>query len=582
MKEKINVKAIIAIVAIVAILGIGIFIIARTIIRNSDKNYELEKIAEKDYKYFVVLTDGKYGVIDTDGNLVVENNYTSVIIPNPTKAVFIVEDEEGNTKVLNENSEEIFTNFNNVQAIELNGTVTNLPYEKSVLRYEENGKYGLIDFSGNIITKAIYEEISSVKYKEGEILAKQDGKYGVINNKGKELIAFEYDEIEADKYYSDGGYSKSGYIVKTTTSEGYMYGYISSNWKVMLDAEYTSVSRILDIEENDIYLIVAKNGQFGVVKNKNVEIDFAYQSIVYNKDTNLYIVERSGQYGVLNINGDTILNIEYKSIKFNGIYILAKTYTDEIYFNKQGEEIENEYTAITEVADMNLYITTDNNSLYGIIDEDGEIKVKNEYLYIEYAFDKYFVAYKNGEGLGVIDKDGNVCVEFEYDVLSKIGEYNLLRGVDMENNVISIFSGNMEKLTSMENANVEIHDDYIEIYNDETTYFVTEAGELKTAKEILTNNTLFATYQNEKWGFEDKDGNIVVECVYDYVTEFNIYGYAGIKKDGLWGVIDEEGNIVCECKFTLDSEEENTKPEFIGKYYKTYTENDEIYYSDEM
>lgn len=36
------------------------------------------------------------------------------------------------------------------------------------------GKFGLINYEGKVITKPIYEEISSVKYKEGEILAKKD------------------------------------------------------------------------------------------------------------------------------------------------------------------------------------------------------------------------------------------------------------------------------------------------------------------------------------------------------------------------------------------------------------------------
>ena len=513
--------------------------------------------------------------------MVVKNEYKNIIIPNPTKPVFIVTTDDGKSKVLNDVGEEIFTEYNNVEAIEIEGTITELPYEKSVLKYEENGKYGLIDFAGNAITGAIYDELSSVKYKEGEILAKRNGKYGVINNKGKELIDFEYDEIEADKYYTDNGYSKSGYIVKTTTDDGYRYGYISSNWKTVLDTEYTSISRILEIESNDIYLIVARNGQYGVLRNQNVIIDFAYQSIAYNKDAELFKVERSGQFGVLDIEGNNVLDVIYKTINFNGEYILAQTYTEDIYFNKNGEKLENTYTAMIKVPDLNYNITVNNENLYGIIDEAGNEKVKNEYLYIEYAFEDYFVAYKSGEGLGVIDKNGNVCIDFKYDVLSKIGEHNLLKGVDMENNVTDVFSGNMQMVISLANASLDIKQDYIEIYNEEKTSYITPNGEVKTAKDIFTNNTLFAVCKDGKWGFEDKEGNEKVQCTYDYVTEFNRFGFAGVKKDGLWGVIDEEGNIVCECKFNFESEGEIIKPEFLGKYYKTYSENNVIYYSDE-
>lgn len=577
MIEKINVKLLAVIISVAVIICIGIFIVVKIVNKNANRNYELEVITEEDYVYFKVLLDNKYGVIDRKGNLIIEDKYNDVIIPNPTKAVFFLTLEDGNTKVLNENGEEIFTEFNNVSPIETTGGVASIPYEKTVLSYEENGKYGLIDFAGNVITKAIYEEISSVKYKEGEILAKKDGKYGVINNKGVELISFEYDEIEADKYYSDNSYSNSGYIVKTTTQDGYRYGYISSKWEILLEPEYTSISRVLDIDENDIYLIVARNGQYGVVKNKNTVIDFAYQSIEYNRDAKKFAVERSEQFGVLDMEGKNIVNVEYKSISFNGIYVLAKSYTDEIYFDENGEKVENDYISMQEVSDARAYITIDKNNLYGIVNQKQEVLVKNEYLYIEYAFDKYFVAYKSGEGLGVIDREGNIYINFEYDVLSKISENNLLKGIDMENNTTDIFSSNMEKVLSMQNAIVEIHSGYVEVYNDEKARFITKEGVVKEAKDVLTENKLFAICQDGKWGFADVEGNIKVNTEYDYVTEFNIYGFAGIKKDNKWGVIDEEGNIICEPQYEFEFEEEAVKPEFIGKYFKIYSENGEMY-----
>jgi len=498
--EKINIKILFVVVLLTIILGIGIFLCVKLLNNNHDTNYNIEKISEEDFKYFIVFTEGKYGVIDEKGNMIVKNEYTNIVIPNPTKPVFIVTSENNEKYVLNEKSEKIFEEFNNVQEIEINGTVTNLPYEKSVLKYEDNGKYGIIDFSGNIITKPIYEEIASVKYKEGEILAKKDGKYGVINNKGVELITFDYEEIQADKYYEDNSYSKSGYIVKKTTNEGYRYGYIDSNYKMLLNTQYTDIRRILDIDSNDTYLIVAQNGQYGMARNKNVEIDFAYQNIEYNNDTNLLKVEKNGQFGVLTLGGKTIVNIEYKDIKFNGIYIFAKSYTEEIYFNKNGEKVENSYTAMQEAQSANSYITVDKNNLYGIVDENGKETVKNEYLYIEYAFDKYFVAYKEGKGLGVIDNNGNIMIEFNYDVLSKVGEHKILRAIDMENNVTDIYSRDMEELISLSDVNLEVHDQYIEIYNDKSVNFITKEGKLKSAKEVLTNNKLFSLCKERKVG----------------------------------------------------------------------------------
>ncbi len=68
-------------------------------------------------------------------------------------------------------------------------------YEKSVLKYSEKGKYGLINFEGKKVTKAIYEEIDSLPYKEGELIVKKDNKYGVININGVELVDINYEQV---------------------------------------------------------------------------------------------------------------------------------------------------------------------------------------------------------------------------------------------------------------------------------------------------------------------------------------------------------------------------------------------------
>lgn len=575
--ENIDIKKVVIAIIIVIILLVGIFFVVNSI-TSGNKKYTLEEISEEDYKYFSVYTDGKYGVINENGEMIIQNSYSSITIPNPTKAVFICKNENGKSEVLNDKSEKIFTEFNNVGEIETNGTNSSWPYEKSILKYEEGGKYGLIDFEGKIITKPIYEEISSVRYKEGEILAKKDGKYGVINNKGVELISFEYEEIEADRYYSDG-YGKSGYIIKKRTSNGYRYGYINYKWKKLLNTEYTAISRVLDIDDKDIYLVASKGGQYGLIKNKKEVVEFAYQSVVYNKDTNLIAVQRSEQYGVLNLKGENIVPIEYRGIKFNGIYICAKGYEEDTYFDAKGEKITNGFTGMKEVADADCYITTDKNNLYGLADKNGNVIVLNSYLYIDYAFDGYFVAYKEGQGLGVIDKSNKVIVDFEYDVLSKIGDKKLLKAVKMgKEDITTIFSKDMRKIATLSDMLIVIANDYIEAYNNDEEIFISNSGELKNAKDIFTNNKLFAVNKNGKWGFETLSGEIKVEPTYDFVTEFNRFGFAGIKKDKKWGIIDDSGIIITEC--TFDFEDSSSAPEFLGKYYKTYKENNEIYYAD--
>lgn len=203
------------------------------------------------------------------------------------------------------------------------------------------------------------------------------------------------------------------------------------------------------------------------------------------------------------------------------------------------------------------------------------------YSYIDYAFDNYFIAYKDGQGLGVIDKEGNVLVDFGYSVLSKIGDRDLLKAVNMgmRKDETTVFSRSLEKLITAEDVSVSIYDDYVEIYSKEKEILIDNNGEVKTAKEIFKDNKLFGTVKNKKWGFEDASGEVKVECTYDNITEFNRYGFAGVKKNGKWGVINKSGELVCECIYEF--EQEDLKPEFLGKFYKAYKENNEVYYTNE-
>ena len=68
--------------------------------------------------------------------------------------------KEYETVVYNEKKEVLFSNYKNVQSISIYTNVNSTPYEKSVLTYKENGKYGLINLEGKQITKPIYDEIS--------------------------------------------------------------------------------------------------------------------------------------------------------------------------------------------------------------------------------------------------------------------------------------------------------------------------------------------------------------------------------------------------------------------------------------
>lgn len=567
-------------IAVVAIILLGIISFGIYYFINKEKiSYELEKVNE--YNYFILRQGDLYGVIDKNSNIIVDVEYEQIKIPNPEKNVFVC--YKGNeVKVLNEKKEEILTQYEKIEPIRLKNIASDLMYEKSILMYYENGKYGLVNYGGKIITKPIYEQIEGLPHKEGELIVKQDDKYGVINIKGATVVESKYNSIVLDGYYSDEDqYKYSGYIVSKKTDEGYRYGYISDKLKVLLEAEYNDVSRITEIDDKDnVYVLAAKNGQYGMTNNGKQIISNEYQSIRYEPTNKLLVVEKNKKCGVLGLDGNQIIPIEYAQIDIIGANIY--TYNEDTkVFNVDGSVADLDADiAIVKTGNENYNIKINNKDVtkYGIVDKEGNVLVKENYNYIEYLYEKYFIVSNDKNKLGIIDDKDNVIVEIKYDSIQKIDETDLIQASITQDKLLQIFSNEMKSICEMKNAYITKIKEFIKIYNEtEIKYFNKEGIEIKNT-EVYSNNKIFSNQKDGKWGFVDKEGNVIVDYKYDKVTEINEFGFAGVMKDGKWGVINKSGEETVEVKYNLKGDIE---PSFIGQYYKVTYGFGEFYYTDE-
>lgn len=564
MGKKKKIFITVAVICIILLCFIGIFFLVKHF-KNKNKEYELEKITS--WKYFTIVENNKMGVIDNKGNVIIEPNYNTIQIPNPTKDVFIcINDDE--TKVVNEKREESFKNFEEVSAIQLKELATEIPFEKSVLKYKENEKYGLVNFEGKKITEAIYENIENLPYKEGELLVENNGKYGVINMLGKVVIPVEYKEIKVDEYYEkDSAYRYSGYIVGTETDNGTMYKYINYNNKQQSKDEYQDIQRVVDYENKDeYYLIFKKDNKYGVIKNENIVINNEYDNIEYDSFNQLFTVKKDGKYGVLKSNGETLISCLYDEIDIEGIYIYSLKGEEQIIFDTTGAKIENpKYKSVYNVEDTNYKITINNENKYGVVDENNNEIIKNEYYYIGYLGNNYFVVSGQNGKNGIMNNEGKVVLEVKYDTIEKLEKSDIIEATELNTNTIILFNKEIKQIANISNSTLYEGENFVKLYsNNEQKYFDSEGNE-KENKEIL-NNKLFADVKNGKWGFIDSNGNVIVDYIYDNVTEFNSYGFAGIKKDGKWGSINDEGKVIIEPTYTLNI---NTNEiDFIGEYYK--------------
>lgn len=575
-----RIRWIIISVLTIIVLAIGIM----EIVNELNLHYKIEEISE--YNYFILEQNGKYGVIDKSGNIVIDADYEAVQIPNPSKDIFICikeynqDTKEYATVVYNGKKEEILSNYNNVQAVAIFTNINSTPYERSVLTYKENEKYGLIDLQGKEITKPIYDEISSINYKEGTFLVKQNEQEGIINMKGKTIIKCEYESVTSDNYYNeDQNNEKAGFIVSKKTDDGYRYGYINYRGSKIVKPIFTQLERVTEIsDDKNIYFIAFKDGQAGLLKNNKEIVNYEYEDIQYNVLSDVFIIQRNGKYGATTREGKTILYPEYSSVYTGGIYINAvKDNVIEI-FDLQGNKIETDINSKIKTENSNYYITIDKNNIYKVVDANENVIINNDYNYMEYLPGDYFIVARDSKN-GVVDINGKSVIELKYDSISRINETNILQAET--NKSIELYNLNMKKITTMSNATIkEVKDDkeYILLFSENDFKYLDKDGNILKAQELFKENNLFAKNVNGKWGFVDKNGNLKVQNKYEVVTDFNKYGFAGIKKDGKWGVIDQEGHIVQEPIYELKW----NMPEFIGKYYRVNAWYGDARFSDKV
>lgn len=432
---------------IIILLVLITIILAGAIIYNKIKKmYKVEDVVEE--KYLLLSSKNNVGVIDNKGNVIIEPQYFSVHIPNPSKPLFICyydyneQTKAYRTKVVNQNGTELFTKYNKVETIDLNEIETSMPYEKNVLKYEEKGKYGLIDLKGNVVTKAEYDSIDGLSNKEGELLISKEGKYGVINTSGAELIKPEYDFISGDEYYTnDKKYALSGYILGQKTADGYRYGYMNYKGKILLEVEYNDIIRLGGIgsedTDKDVFLVAKKNGQCGLIKNKKVVLDFRYQSIDYSGVNNFFIVTRSTKTGVYNSLGKKIISVKYDSVQVHDNYIYTKLKDEEAYYNLNGNRIdkssikednEKSENQAEETSPSAKLIPIEKDGKWGFADGYSNVKVECKYEKVTEFNKNGFAGIKLNGKWGSINEKGEVIIEPIYNLdnfyeIDFIGKY---------------------------------------------------------------------------------------------------------------------------------------------------------------
>lgn len=447
-EPKLNMKKVFAVIIAVVVIIMFVFIIKGLLTKDSTTG----KIVSK--SYFSVYKDNKWGVIDEAGNNVINPSYEEMmIIPNNKVGVFICTYDidygtgEYKTKVLNEKNEEIFKEFEKVEAIQNKDKNNNLWYEQNVLKVQKDGKYGLIDLTGKQVISVDYEEIVAISEIENSFKVKKDGKYGIVDNEGKIVIQPQYADIDIL-----GKDNKSGFIVKNDEGK---YGIVDYSNNQILEKKYDSVEKIYG---NDLYVVTVGGKQKIVNKEGTDVLTNGFDSVkqILSNQENAIIFSKFNKFGVMNLSGEILIDAQYGSLEETklGIFIAQRDGKYGIIDINKEEKIKFEYSSIVYNDKADIYIAEDNNfnssilnsnletKITGILIElntnKGYIKVKidDSYKYYNFKFEEkqekdifpnrtLFLSKKDGK-YGYVDKNGKVMVDYIYDDAIEQNDYGFV------------------------------------------------------------------------------------------------------------------------------------------------------------
>ena len=319
----------------------------------------------------------------------------------------------------------------------------------------------LVSFTldSNILTKVIGEKVSQIKI--GETIKDINGELCITAEGAQEAFNFKFNyDLNNNKIYIETlGYLYNGYY-STYQSIGYLpieaetyenklailddmlivkesnncYGVINIEGRTILETKYNSIQYL---RETSDFLVESNNKKGIISKDKTTKVDTIYDSIkqIKNKNDIFYVVEQEGLFGLLDVEGNTIIYPEYNQIGMdvvayeqNGItngYVLydklipvmrnkkwamfdieGNKKTDFLYDSFGCSKTQNESTrtyGVLQVPDYNLIVVCQ-NSKYNFINLEGNL------LFNGFVLDSTYITKTDGKDIYYITK-GTVTKE---------------------------------------------------------------------------------------------------------------------------------------------------------------------------
>lgn len=436
--------------------------------------------------------------------------------------------------------------------------------------YSDN-KWGIIDSTGNTVIDPMYQEMLIVVDKTRDVflctydINEETGEYKtkVINKKNEEIFT-DYDKVEPLENYDSDGNAWYEQNVLRVEKNG-KYGLIDLDGKKITEIKYDEIETLKGVQNS---ILVKENGKYGLINTSGATIVNPKFSEIKAYDTDDYkhgyiTIDENKKYGLVSYAGTTILKNEYEKIEQiygEKYFVIDEGKSQKVIDSIGNVVLEKDFDSISQINSDGVVFQKDKK--YGFMNYEGKVLIDAKYDELK-ELNIGILRAKKDKNYGIIDLEDKEKLKFKYsDIYYKENAGFYVAEGDSYNSEIldSDFNVKAEGIIS------ELNEDkgYIKLkVGDEYKYYNFKF-EGKNVTEVLSSNTLFVSQKDGKYGFVDKDGNVVVDYIYDEAQEQNSYGFAAVKKDNLWGSIDSKGKEVITPKYKLEN---YLVIDFIGKWH---------------
>ena len=366
--------------------------------------------------------DNTYGLIDFNGKQITKNEYTSIENLQSTEGKFLV-NKEGKYGVINLNGAKLVeTKYDKITTDGYyNEKAKNIKSGFIVSETTDEGyRYGYINYEGKKFLDTKYSDIIRINNQEKVyLIAATNGKYGVYKE-NKQIMKPEYQSIV---------YTENGVLIIEKNKQ---FGIANLEGKVKVETKYTK------IEEDGIYLYAQNQSENDVYDSNVNKIDMNYSKSVYETENEKYrittlINNDITYYGIENNQGKSLVANSYNYIEYAyGDYFIVEDKNEKYgIINANGNEIiEVKYDLIQRIRNKNLIqvLTKKGNKIIIYSSKLKEVislknaSVQNEENHIK-VYNKDEEIYIDKDGNKIDDKSEIVKNDLKRKMPAKIGEY---------------------------------------------------------------------------------------------------------------------------------------------------------------